>query len=117
MFDVEPGHTWEQPRLAQPATSQSNSTRSIGRPLRHPAVLDIVSQPIGPAFSTNGDKLNMKLANVGSPVEWHQDWAFYPHTNDDLLAVGVAMDDLDGGERLPLVIPGSHKGRIYDHNQ
>jgi hypothetical protein len=25
-------------------------------------------------------------AEIGSPVEWHQDWAFYPHTNDDLLA-------------------------------
>jgi hypothetical protein len=29
-------------------------------------------------------KLNMKSAGYGAPVEWHQDWAFYPHTNDDL---------------------------------
>ena len=26
-------------------------------------------------------------------VQWHQDWAFYPHTNDDILAVGLAIDD------------------------
>jgi hypothetical protein len=25
-------------------------------------------------------KLNMKSAGYGAPVEWHQDWAFYPHT-------------------------------------
>ena len=37
----------------------------------------------------------MKAPEYGSPVEWHQDWAFYPHTNDDLLAVGVMLDDCD----------------------
>jgi hypothetical protein len=31
----------------------------------------------------------------GSPVEWHQDWAFYPHTNDDVLATGIYLDDCD----------------------
>jgi hypothetical protein len=28
----------------------------------------------------------MKSAGFGAAVEWHQDWAFYPHTNDDLAA-------------------------------
>ena len=41
-----------------------------------------------------GIKLNMKYPEFGSPVEWHQDWAFYPHTNDDLLAVGIVIDDM-----------------------
>ena len=36
----------------------------------------------------------MKSAQYGSPVEWHQDWAFYPHTNDDILAIGVMLDDM-----------------------
>ena len=35
----------------------------------------------------------MKLPGVGSPVQWHQDWSYYPHTNDDILAVGLAIDD------------------------
>jgi phytanoyl-CoA hydroxylase len=116
VFDVEPSHTREQPRLRR--LKEPVKQHAVYRQaLRHPAVLDIVSQLIGPAFSTNGDKLNMKLANVGSPVEWHQDWAFYPHTNDDLLAVGVAMDDSTMENGCLLVIPGSHKGRVYDHNQ
>ena len=34
------------------------------------------------------------LAVQKKKKEWHQDWAFYPHTNDDLLAVGVAIDDM-----------------------
>jgi ectoine hydroxylase-related dioxygenase (phytanoyl-CoA dioxygenase family) len=59
----------------------------------------------------------MKASELGSPVEWHQDWAFYPHTNDDLLAVGVAIDDMTRENGCLLAIPGSHKGRVYDHHQ
>jgi hypothetical protein len=55
-------------------------------------------------------------AGFGAAVEWHQDWAFYPHTNDDLAAVGVMMDDM-GLENGPLmIIPGAHKGPILDHH-
>lgn len=58
----------------------------------------------------------MKSAGHGAPVEWHQDWAFYPHTNDDLAAVGIMLDDC-GEENGPLlVMPGSHLGPIHDHH-
>jgi len=59
----------------------------------------------------------MKSPEYGSPVEWHQDWAFYPHTNDDILAVGVSMDDMMYENGCLLVIPGSHKGPILTHHQ
>ncbi len=61
-------------------------------------------------------KLNMKSAGYGAPVEWHQDWAFYPHTNDDLAAVGIMLDDVDMENGPMLVVPGSHKGPIWDHH-
>ena len=71
---------------------------------------------VGPSVRLHGSKLNMKAPRYGSPVEWHQDWAFYPHTNDDLLAVGVMLDDC-GLENGPLlVVPGSHTGPIWDHH-
>ena len=41
----------------------------------------------------------MKASRYGSPVEWHQDWAFYPHTNDDLIAVGRHARRLHTRER------------------
>ena len=78
---------------------------------------NIVEQLIGPGVSHNGHKLNMKYPEFGSPVEWHQDWAFYPYTNDDLLAVGVAIDDMSLENGCLMVIPGSHKGPTYDHHQ
>ena len=43
---------------------------------------------IGPDLRLHTTKLNMKSANYGAAIEWHQDFAFYPHTNDDVLAIG-----------------------------
>ena len=50
-------------------------------------------------------KLNTKFEKGGSAVEWHQDWAFYPHTNDDVLAVGVMLDDVNLSNGPLMVIP------------
>ena len=60
--------------------------------------------------------MNMKPAGTGSPVEWHQDWAFYPHTNDDILAVGVVIDDMRLDNGCLMVVPGSHLGPVLDHH-
>ena len=116
VFDLEPGHTPESPklrRLKDPVTQHEVYQKF----LQHPGILDIVEQLIGPGLRTNGNKLNMKSPEYGSPVEWHQDWAFYPHTNDDLLAVGVSMDEMKYENGCLLVIPGSHKGPVYSHHQ
>jgi len=116
VFDLEPSHTPQQPRLRR-LKDPIKQHEVYRRALLHPKVLAIVSQLIGPAIACNGNKLNLKLADVGSPVEWHQDWAFYPHTNDDLLAVGVAMDDSTLENGCLLVLPGTHRGPILDHHQ
>jgi len=116
VFDLEPGHTSESPRLRRLKNpiEQHEVYRST---LHHEKILTIVSQLIGYGLRCNGNKLNMKLPGFGSPVEWHQDWAFYPHTNDDLLAVGVVLDDMTEQNGPLLVVPGSHKGPILDHHQ
>jgi ectoine hydroxylase-related dioxygenase (phytanoyl-CoA dioxygenase family) len=76
----------------------------------------ILSQLLGPDLRLYGSKLNMKAPRYGSPVEWHQDWAFYPHTNDDILAIGVMLDDMELSNGPLLVVPGSHTGPIHDHH-
>ena len=116
VFDLEPGHTAAEPRLRR-LKSPVQQHDIYDRIMRHDGILDIVEDLLGPGVRTNGDKLNMKSPQYGSPIEWHQDWAFYPHTNDDLLAVGVCMDDCLVENGCMLVIPGSHKGPILDHNQ
>jgi phytanoyl-CoA hydroxylase len=116
VFDLEPGHTSESPRLRR-LKQPLKQHEVYAQALRNEKILQIVSQLIGPDLRCNGDKLNMKSAGFGSPVEWHQDWAFYPHTNDDLLAVGIAIDEMTEENGCLLVVPGSHKGRIYNHHQ
>jgi len=116
MFDLEPSHSRDNPRVRR-LVHPIKLHEVYRRTLEHPGLLDIVAQLVGPSIFCNGDKLNMKIGGVGSPVEWHQDWVFYPHTNDDLLAVGVAMDDATLENGCLLVLPGTHKGRILDHNQ
>lgn len=115
ILDLEPSHTPENPRLRR-IKSPIEHHQTYRDAIHHPGIRSIVSQLIGPSFRQNGNKLNMKLPEIGSPVEWHQDWAFYPHTNDDLLAVGVAIDDMTEENGCLLVIPESHKGPIYDHH-
>ena len=83
---------------------------------RDPKITSILAQLLGPAIRQHGGKLNMKSAGYGSPVEWHQDWAFYPHTNDDVLATGIYLDDCDMDNGPLMVIPGSHHGPTYDHH-
>jgi len=76
----------------------------------------VLTDLLGADVALQTAKLNIKAPGGGMAVEWHQDWALYPHTNDDLLAVGVMVDDVDE-ENGPLqVIPGSHRGPILDHS-
>ncbi len=49
-------------------------------------------------------------------MEWHQDWAFYPHTNDDVLALGVLLDDFTPDNGPMMVVPRTHFGPIHEHH-
>jgi hypothetical protein len=116
VFDLEPGHTADAPRLRR-LKGPVRQHAVYNAALRHPGILEVVSSLIGHGLRYNGDKLNMKWSGYGSAVEWHQDWAFYPHTNDDLLAVGIALDDMTPENGCMLMAPGTHTGPIYDHHQ
>lgn len=116
VFDLEPDHTPARPhirRLKNPVKIHP----FFDSLMRSDSILDHVEPLVGPGVRYQGSKLNMKDAQGGSPVEWHQDFGFYPHTNDDLLAVGVALDDCTLENGCLLVVPSSHKGPILDHHQ
>ena len=85
VYDLEPGHTRKNPRVRR-IKAPHKVHPIFDEIVRSPAVIDILTRLIGPGLRLHGSKLNMKSAQYGSPVEWHQDWAFYPHTNDDVLA-------------------------------
>jgi ectoine hydroxylase-related dioxygenase (phytanoyl-CoA dioxygenase family) len=115
VYDLEPGHTAENPKVRRIKAPQKVHP-IFDEIVRSAAVLDILTKLIGPALRLHGSKLNMKSAHYGSPVEWHQDWAFYPHTNDDILAIGVLLDDTDLSNGPMLVSPGTHTGEVWNHH-
>jgi phytanoyl-CoA hydroxylase len=115
VYDLEPGHTKENPRVRRIKTPHKVHP-IFDEIVRSAPVIDILKKLIGPGLRLHGSKLNMKSAQYGSPVEWHQDWAFYPHTNDDILAIGVLLDDCDLANGPMLVTPGTHKGEVWNHH-
>jgi phytanoyl-CoA hydroxylase len=115
VYDLESTHTPEAPRvrrLKEPVERHPLFWELV----RSPGVIGPVTQLLGPDVRLHGSKLNMKSAGYGAAVEWHQDWAFYPHTNDDLLAVGIMLDDVALENGPLMVVPGSHRGKIFDHH-
>jgi ectoine hydroxylase-related dioxygenase (phytanoyl-CoA dioxygenase family) len=116
VYDLEPGHNPEDPRVRR-IKAPHKVHPIFDEIVRSPVVISILTKLIGPGLRLHGSKLNMKSAKYGSPVEWHQDWAFYPHTNDDILAIGVLLDDCDLENGPLLVTPGSHTGRdVWNHH-
>ena len=115
VYDLEPSHSPERPRVRRIKTPWH--VHSLFREMvEHPRLIAVLTRLIGPALRLHGGKINLKSAEYGSPVEWHQDWAFYPHTNDDVLAVGVMLDDMTPDNGPLLIVPGSHRGPTWDHH-
>ncbi|MCB0111150.1 MAG: phytanoyl-CoA dioxygenase family protein, partial [Caldilineaceae bacterium] len=56
VFDLEPGHTAENPRLRR-LKNPIEQHAVYDRTMRHPKILNIVSQLIGQGIRTNGNKL------------------------------------------------------------
>ncbi len=115
IYDLEDGHTPERPKVRR-LKSPHKHFDYFNQLVRNPRITAILAALIGPNIRLHGAKLNMKSAGYGAPVEWHQDWAFYPHTNDDVLATGILLDDCTEENGPMLMIPGSHRGRLYDHH-
>jgi len=77
---------------------------------------NIIQSLIGENILFHYSKLNMKGPKVGSIVEWHQDFSYYPHTNTDLLTALIFFDNATQENGCLQVIPGSHKNGLLSHD-
>ena len=115
LYDLDEGHSPAQPKLTRIKLPHE----------RHPLYWDtltseriggVLTSLLGPNVLLQTSKLNTKAPGGGAAVEWHQDWAFYPHTNDSLLACGLMLEDVTEENGPLMVIPGTHKGPVLDHH-
>ena len=112
-FDLEAGHTAEKPRLRRVANPVDIS-ETYRRALFDSPIADRVTELIGPDVKFHHCKLNIKLPGMATRVDYHQDHAYDPHTNSDMLAILLLLDDMDEENGCPRVVPGSHRER-YSH--
>lgn len=109
--EVEPGDSSMARRIWSPTKQHSAYKRAAS----HPRLLDLVEQLIGPDILFHYSKLHLKAPQVGSVVEWHQDFAYYPHTNTDLVTALIYLDDATIDNACLQAIPGSHLRGLADH--
>ncbi len=115
IYDLEDSHSADNPRVRRIKAAHLHDP-AYAALSRHPKIIAVLQALWGPDIRFDTAKLNMKCAGFGASVEWHQDWAFYPHTNDTLAAVGVSFDDMAMENGPLMIIPGSHKGPTFDHH-
>ena len=112
IFDLEPGHSAETPRLRR-LTSPVEQHDAYWEFASTSLLGDIAADLVGPDVKFHHSKLNFKWAAGGEEVKWHQDIQYWPHTNYSPLTIGVYLHDV-GPEQGPLrVLPGSHEGPLY----
>ena len=115
VYDLDAGHGPDTPRLTRIKVPHQRDP-FFWDVLRNSAMSAVLADLLGPDTNLLTSKLNTKASGGGRAVEWHQDWAFYPHTNDHLLAFGLMLEDVTLENGPLMVIPGSHKGPVLSHH-
>ena len=113
-FDLEPGHSADKPALRRIASPVEISDIYL-EVMRNNRALDAIVDIIGPNIKFENAKINSKQPGAATEVKFHQDFPFEAHTNDDMITVLFFIDDVTE-ENGPLeVVPGTHKGPLYEH--
>ena len=72
-------------------------------------VLDVISAVLGPNLRFYSDQTFVKPAHHGSAVPWHQDSAYWPAVEPNLVSCWIALDDVSTENGCVRYIPGSQK--------
>ena len=114
LLDLEDGHTAKEPRLRR-AADIDDTHRAFWNLCSSSVLVDIAADLLGPNVRFREAYANMKWAGGGASVKWHQDLAFYPHTNTGTIQFLVALEDVTDEQGPPLMIAGSHRDSLYSH--
>ena len=82
---------------------------------RHPDILDMVEQLIGPDLVMWGSQVFSKAAGDGLAIPWHQDGQYWPMRPLKNVTVWIAIDPARVENGCMRVIPGTHRGGLMEH--
>jgi len=113
-FDLQPGHTADNPGLRR-VQSPEEVSDVYANAMRNAHTVDFCAELIGPSLRFHHGKVNSKLPGTATQVKWHQDFLFQPMTHHDMITCLLFVDEVTL-ENGPLeVLPGTHKGPLYSH--
>lgn len=115
-FDLEPGHSKDNPKLRRISNPVDISQAYRDVLFEGPAV-DAVVDVLGPNVKFHHCKLNIKLPGMVTRVDYHQDHPFDVHTNDDHVTLLILLDDMNESNGCLRIVEGSHLGPQYSHYQ
>jgi ectoine hydroxylase-related dioxygenase (phytanoyl-CoA dioxygenase family) len=78
-------------------------------------LVDRAAELIGPNVQLHHTKLHNKPPAVGSPFPMHQDYPYFPHEGDSMIAAVLHVDDSTVENGCLCVVPGSHKLGPIEH--
>ncbi|MEM7251987.1 MAG: phytanoyl-CoA dioxygenase family protein [Pseudomonadota bacterium] len=111
-FDMGKEHCAATPALRR-INNPSDISDAYMNVMREARTVDMVSDLIGPNVKFHHCKVNLKLPGSQTEVGYHQDYAYTPHTNDDIVTALLMLDDMTPENGCLKVVPGSHRGPIY----
>jgi hypothetical protein len=88
----------------------------FARLIAHPAIVSLLNDVVGPDVQLAFGKLVVKQPRKPGLYEWHQDLVYLKHTNDQLFAVALQLDDFSDGEGAVRIVPGSHRAGLVPHH-
>jgi len=111
-FDLQPGHCAERPALRR-VQAPTEISEAYYEAMADSRMTDMVADLIGPDVKLHHTKINSKLPGAATEVKWHQDFAFTPHTNSDVVTALLMVDEVTADNGPLEVRPGSHRGPIH----
>lgn len=106
-FDCAPDHRPDHPQLRR-----INNPQEISEIYREvafdSAMTDMAADLVGPSIKFHHAKVNNKQPGGATKVDWHQDFTYTPHTNDDMVTALLLLDDMTEENGCLLVASGSH---------
>jgi len=111
-FDMGEEHRPDKPALRR-VNDPSDIAPAFAAVAWNAAVVDMVADLIGPDVKFHHCKINLKLPGSNTEVGYHQDFAYTPHTNDDIVTALIFIDEVTAENGALMVVPGSHKGPIH----
>ncbi|MBM3394354.1 MAG: phytanoyl-CoA dioxygenase family protein [Betaproteobacteria bacterium] len=103
------------PHMLPPAPGES--ANPFLEAARHPQLLDMVEQLIGPDIVLWISRILCKPAIKGREVPWHQDGEYWPMRPLATCSAWVAIDPVSTANGCMRFIPGSHRRQeLYRHH-